>query len=227
MENAFLKKLQIKTGFIVKVINAPENAAEIFGEIPDDVSLHFDDVSLHFDDVVNFDALIAFITSQNQLKEQIENHLKQLNAKTIFWVFSPKKSSKIKTDLDLMKTWQELDVYGLNPCASAAVNEIWTGLRLKFITEIKPSGLRNDHIKTNDYSDYIDVANKIVTLPADLLTVLESQPKALNYFQSLAYSHKKEYVLWVLSAKQHKTRQSRIEKALDMLLNDKKNPSQK
>ena len=71
----------------------------------------------------------------------------QLNSKTVFWVFTPKKSSKIKTDLDLMKTWQEMDVYGLNPCASAAVNETWTGLRLKFITDIKPSGLRNDHIK--------------------------------------------------------------------------------
>ncbi|WP_316737248.1 YdeI/OmpD-associated family protein [Pedobacter aquatilis] len=220
MENALLKKLQIKPGFVVSVVDAPENAIEIFGNLPENVSIHFDGLD-------SFDALLTFTTSKTQLKKQIESHLKQLNAKTIFWVLTPKKSSKIKTDLDLMKTWQELDIYGLNPCASAAINEIWTGLRLKFITEIKPSGLRNDHIKTNDYSDYIDVANKTVTLPTDLLTVLESQPKALKYFQSLAYSHKKEYVLWVLSAKQDKTRQSRIEKTLDMLLAEKKNPSAK
>ncbi|MGV2480687.1 UNVERIFIED_CONTAM: hypothetical protein IGO34_28265, partial [Salmonella enterica subsp. enterica serovar Weltevreden] len=34
MENQFLKKLQIKPGFKVSVVNAPENAAAIFGEIP-------------------------------------------------------------------------------------------------------------------------------------------------------------------------------------------------
>ncbi|RZL62140.1 MAG: hypothetical protein EOO93_10225 [Pedobacter sp.] len=218
VENALLKKLQIKAGFVVKVLDALDNVDFIFGKIPDDVFLRYDDVE-------HFDALITFTLSQNQLKAQIESQLKQLTAKTIFWIFTPKKSSKIKTDLDLMKTWQELDIYDLSPCASAAVNELWTALRLKFISEIKPSGLRNDHIKTNDYADYIDVANKIVSLPDDLKLTLESHPQAINYFQTLAYAHKKEYVLWILSAKQEKTRQSRIQKALEMLLSGKKNPT--
>ncbi|WP_421943704.1 YdeI/OmpD-associated family protein [Pedobacter sp.] len=220
MDNLLLKKLQVKSGFIVNVVDAPDNAPSIFGNIPDDVLFSYDNTD-------NFDVLIIFTTSQNQLKTQIESHLKQLNTKTIFWVFTPKKSSKIKTDLDLMKTWQELDVYGLNPCASAAVNETWTALRLKFITEIKPSGLRNDHIKTNDYSDYIDVVNKTVKLPEDLESLLEKEPKAFNHFQTLAYSHKKEYVLWILSAKQEKTKLSRLEKTLEMLLSGKKNPTDK
>ncbi|WP_316829403.1 YdeI/OmpD-associated family protein [Pedobacter aquatilis] len=220
MENSLLKKLQIKPGFTVKVMDAPENAAAIFGNVPDDISIRFDDVE-------NFDALITFTTLKEQLDRQINNNLKKLNPKTIFWVFMPKKTAKIESDLDMMKTWQELDIYGLNPCASAAVNETWTALRLKFITEIKPSGLRNDHIKTNDFAEYIDVETKTVKLPEDLALVLQDNPKALNYFNGLAYSHKKEYVLWILTAKQEKTRTNRIEKALDMLLNDKKNPSVK
>jgi len=220
MDNPLFKKLQIKPGFIVKVVDAPENAAAIFVNIPSDIQFVFDDVS-------QFDALILFSTTRNQLDSQIQNELNKINLKTILWILMPKKSSKIKSDLDNMKSWHELEQFGLNPCASASVNETWTALRLKFISEIKPSGLRNDHIKENDFSNYIDVERKVVSLPEDLASVLQENPKALSYFNGLAYSHKKEYVLWILTAKQEKTRLSRIDKALAMLLAEKKNPTVK
>ncbi|RBQ07721.1 YdeI/OmpD-associated family protein [Pedobacter miscanthi] len=220
MENPLLKKLQIKPGHTVKVIDAPKDAALIFGDIPADVILKYDGET-------NFNALVTFTLSKEQLNQQIKSNIRNLDAKTIFWVFYPKKTSKIKSDLDLMKSWEELNTFGLTPCASAAVNETWTGLRLKFISEVKPSGMRNDHIKTNEYGGYIDPVNKIVNLPDDLKLLLENHPAALNYFNQLAYSHRKEYVLWILSAKQEKTRVARIEKTLEMLLNNKKNPSDK
>lgn len=220
MENSFLKKLHIKPGNTVKVIDAPKDAALIFGDIPADVILKYDGET-------NFNVLVTFTLSKEQLNQQIKSNIRNLDAKTIFWVFYPKKTSKIKSDLDLMKSWEELNTFGLTPCASAAVNETWTGLRLKFISEVKPSGMRNDHIKTNEYGGYIDPVNKIVNLPDDLKLVLENHPAALNYFNQLAYSHRKEYVLWILSAKQEKTRVARIDKTLEMLLNNKKNPSDK
>ncbi|WP_025144760.1 YdeI/OmpD-associated family protein [Pedobacter jeongneungensis] len=220
MENLLLKKLQVKSGYIVKVIDAPEYAAAIFGNIPFDIAFKYDEEA-------DFNALITFTVNKDQLHQQIKNNLKHINAKTIFWVIYPKKSSKIKSDLDLMKSWEELNTFGLTPCASVAVNETWTALRLKLIDEVKPSGMRNDHIKTNPYGEYIDPVNKIVKLPDDLQAILIDHPQALAYFNQLAYSHRKEYVLWVLSAKQEKTRINRIEKTLDMLLNDKKNPSDK
>ena len=126
-----------------------------------------------------------------------------------------------------MKTWNELGVYGLSPCASAAVNETWTGLRLKLATEVKRSGIGNEQIKSNEYGDFIDPVNKVIKLPEDLASVLVQNSNALNYFNGLAYSHKKEYVLWILTAKQDKTRQKRIEKTLEMLSLGKKNPSDK
>lgn len=39
----------------------------------------------------------------------------------------------------------------------------------------------------------------------------------LKYFESLAYSHKKEYIMWIESAKKEETRKSRIEKAISKL----------
>jgi hypothetical protein len=220
MENLFLKKLQIKPGYVVKVVDAPEQAAAIFGNIPSDVSINYNDE-------VDFNVLITFTINKDQLNKQIQSNLKKIDAKTIIWIFYPKKSSKIKSDLDMMKSWEELNTFGLTPCASAAVNETWTALRLKLITEVKPSGMRNDHIKTNEFGEYIDPVNKTVKLPEDLKAVLEDNLNAYNYFNQLAYSHQKEYVLWILSAKQEKTRISRIEKTLEMLSNNKKNPSDK
>ncbi len=220
MENSFLKKLQVKTGNTVKIMDAPDQAAAIFGDIPADVVLKYNEET-------GFNVLITFTVNKAQLHRQIQNNLQYINSKTVFWVFYPKKSSKIKSDLDLMKSWEELNVFGLTPCASAAVNETWTGLRLKLLSEVKPSGMRNDHIKTNEYGAYIDPVNKTVNLPDDLKTILESHPVALAYFNQLAYSHRKEYVLWILSAKQEKTRISRVEKTLEMLLNRKKNPTDK
>jgi hypothetical protein len=220
MENSFLKKLQVKPGYTVKVIDAPEHAAAIFGDIPSNIVLKYNEET-------NFNVLITFTVNKEQLHGQIKNNLKNIDAKTIFWILYPKKSSKIKSDLDLMKSWDELNIFGLTPCASAAVNETWTALRLKLISEVKPSGMRNDHIKTNQYGEYIDPVNKTIKLPEDLKVVLEADPGALAYFNQLAYSHRKEYVLWVLSAKQEKTRVSRIEKSLTLLLTNKKNPSEK
>lgn len=220
MENLFLKKLQIKTNSKVKIIDAPENASAIFRDIPLDVIISYAEEG-------EFDVLIMFSTSKAQLNSQIESNLKYINSNSVFWVFYPKKSSKIPSDLDLMKNWKELSMYNLSPCASVAVNETWTGLRLKIASEVKRSGLGNNEIKSNEYGEYIDPVNKLVKLPHDLAEVLSTKPIAFSYFNDLAYSHKKEYVLWILTAKQEKTRQSRILKALEMLSAGKKNPSVK
>ncbi|MFD2287764.1 hypothetical protein GJU39_16190 [Pedobacter petrophilus] len=220
MENALLKKLQIKPGYQLNIINAPDNIADIFNDIPADVSVTY---NAH----VVFDAIIIFSTSHAQLHNQIESYLKAISAKTIVWIFYPKKSSKIQSDLDLMKSWRSIAVFGISPCASAAVNDVWTGLRMKPGTEVKKSGLGNEEIKSNEYGEYIDQVNKTVKIPADLAALLAEHPKASSYFSSLAYSHKKEYVLWLLTAKQAKTRSLRLDKTLEMLLNKKKNPSAK
>jgi len=197
MLNPLLKKLQIKAGFHISIEHAPEQAAAIFGEVPADVFFHYNGRE-------TFDALITFSRNQKQLDDQIKRNLNQINAKTIFWIFYPKKSSKIESDLDLMKNWKNLQIYNLSPCAFAAVNETWTGLRIKLASEVKASGLGNGQIKENGYGDFIDPDQKKVTCPPDLQKVLSSEPKVRAFFDGLSYSNKKEYVLWILSANKRK-----------------------
>ena len=61
---------------------------------------------------------------------------------------------------------------------------------------------------------------RIVNLPEDFLTALEEVPKALSYFEKLSYTHKKEYVQWIVSAKRTETRTNRMKKAVEMLANE-------
>lgn len=220
MENLFLKKLQIKPGYQVSVINAPENAAAIFGDIPNTVEFAYhlqpnSNVYLIFA-ITKADMFAALASIKSDIKDQ-----------TIAWVFYPKAKTPLAADLNLMQSWDDLSEYNLAPCGSAAVNEIWTGIRVKPASSQKRSGVGNAEIANNEYGKYIDVTNKIVNLPDDLKAALQAHPTALAYYEQLAYSHRKEYVLWIVTAKQEKTRLDRISKMVNKLLEKKKNPSEK
>jgi hypothetical protein len=62
----------------------------------------------------------------------------------------------------------------------------------------------------------IDDAPRTVAVPADLEAALASAPGKAQAFGALSYSHKKEFVDWIESAKRPETRISRIEKAVEM-----------
>ncbi|WP_113661176.1 YdeI/OmpD-associated family protein [Pedobacter nanyangensis] len=220
MENQLLKKLQIKPGFKVSVINAPENAAAILGDIPPSISLNYGISSKQ-------DGYLIFAITKADMFAALNAIEKSINDKTITWIFYPKAKTPLAADLNLMQSWDDLVKLNLAPCGSAAVNEIWTGIRIKTAASQKKSGVGNAEIAHNDYGKYIDVANKTVALPADLQAALAKQPEALTYYETLAYSHRKEYVLWVITAKQEKTRTDRIHKMIDKLLSKKKNPGEK
>ncbi len=58
--------------------------------------------------------------------------------------------------------------------------------------------------------------------PAELRTLLNNDPEATAFFESLSKSYKQGYCDWVGSAKQEDTRKIRAEKAMTMLNNKQK-----
>lgn len=125
----------------------------------------------------------------------------------------------------MMSSWEETSKYKLRPVASVAINEIWTALRFRPNDQIKNSAVSNSSIRMNEFSKYIDVDKRIITLPPELSNKLN--PQAAAFFKSLSYTNKKEYVTWILTAKQEKTRTERILKSAEKLSAGKKNPSEK
>lgn len=63
----------------------------------------------------------------------------------------------------------------------------------------------------------IETKDKTIITPDDVVKAFK-KAKVLAYFDSLAFSHRKEYVQWIESAKKEETRTKRIDQAIEKLL---------
>jgi len=214
------QKLQIKSCTNWLLFNAPDNYFATLDPLPEDLKISYEPEG-------NFSGIQVFIKNRDELVTALDVIIPLLKPDTILWVTYPKKSSGIKSDLKMMGNWDELSKYGLRIVTSVSVNETWTALRFKFEEKTKLSDARNSNIRNNEYSNFIDVDNKQIILPPDIAEALHDKSQAMAFYQQLSYSNKKEYVLWILTAKQEKTRNERLIKLVEKLLERKKNPSEK
>lgn len=63
----------------------------------------------------------------------------------------------------------------------------------------------------------LDEAPREVEVPEELAVALAGDPEAGAAYQRLAFTHRKEYAVWVAEAKRPQTRTRRVEQALAML----------
>lgn len=68
----------------------------------------------------------------------------------------------------------------------------------------------------------LDIAPREVTVPADLADALAQDDDAREFFDSLAYTHRKEWVRWIEEAKKAETRNARVSKAVESLRDRKR-----
>ena len=109
----------------------------------------------------------------------------------------------------------------------------------KKILQENPGNVHNRHIKFTDVKQIddkvileylfeaidnnrkglkiIETKDKTIITPDDVVKAFK-KAKVLAYFDSLAFSHHKEYVQWIESAKKEETRTKRIEQAIEKLL---------
>jgi hypothetical protein len=214
------KKLQIKPKTRWLFYNAPDNWLSLLDPVPEGLQFSSDPDN-------TFDGLLMFVSDSAAITNGLHIIGTLLKPETIFWIAYPKKSSGLNSGLHMMGNWDEPANYGLRIVTSVAINDTWTALRFKFEGLSKLSDSRNDNISKNEYGDYIDVENKQVKLPESMQRILETSAFAMEFYHSLSYSNKKEYVVWILSAKQEKTKEERLARLVGKLLNRKKNPSEK
>lgn len=79
-----------------------------------------------------------------------------------------------------------------------------------------------------DFGDTVEVSlqkdeeDRIVELPADFTEALADNQQALQTYDKLSYTAKREYVLWITDAKKADTRLNRIHQSLERLALGKK-----
>jgi hypothetical protein len=150
---------------------------------------------------------------------------KLLQPGTPVWTYYPKGSSGIQSDLTRDEGWETLMQ---NPdirwVAQIAFDDTWTAFcfRLKMekdrAEEARPKPER-------EIFKYADSKTKTIRLPDDLKTVLEKHAAEKALFDALNFSSKREYVEWIITAKQEQTRQARLEGTIEKLRKGFKNPA--
>lgn len=219
-QNGLAKKLQVKPGCSWLIFNAPHNYLALLEPLPQGATVAFDAAG-------QFDGIQLFVKDTAELTSSLQMVAKLLKPGAIFWIMYPKKNSGITSDLEMTSSWDICKKYGLRPVSSAAIDDTWTALRFKPEDEVKTSEGSNRNIRQNDYMAYIDVDNRQITLPPLMVAALQHHPAALNFYHQLSFTNKKEYVLWILTAKQEKTRDERLINLVEKLSEGKKNPSEK
>jgi len=117
------KKLGIKPGFNLKLVNAPDYYLGLFTDLPGD--LNFDDDPNTKKDLIHFftKQVDEYIKTLPLLKNEIKPN-------GIIWVSWPKKASKIITDITEDTIRNYAIKIGLVDIKVCAVDEIWSGLKL-------------------------------------------------------------------------------------------------
>ncbi|MEW6241477.1 MAG: YdeI/OmpD-associated family protein [Chloroflexota bacterium] len=68
----------------------------------------------------------------------------------------------------------------------------------------------------------LDTEPRVVEIPPELAKAFEKEKAAQAYFNSLAYSHRREYVGFITEAKKEETRLRRVAQTIEMLKKGKR-----
>jgi hypothetical protein len=130
------KKLGIKAGSRIALVNAPRDFDQVLGDLPVEAQIVRRLASA-------LDIILFFVLSERALARDFPKLAKRLLPNGMIWIAWPKKSSGVKTDLSFDNVQRiGLDA-GLVDVKICAIDETWSGLkfvyRLKDRAAIKPS----------------------------------------------------------------------------------------
>jgi hypothetical protein len=133
----------------------------------------------------------------------------------------------IEVPFDVRALWGEA-----RPPVRGTVNGVPFRSRLMVYGGATWLGLRNELRSEAGISDgdSVDVeldrddAPREVEVPAELAAALASDSVARGVYESLSFTHRREYAEWIAGAKKEETRTRRVAKALEMLHDGMKHP---
>lgn len=119
-----IRKLGIKEGFTVSVIDPPSNYWKLLGRLPADVEV------LKESSRRPLDFIHVFARDATALKRQLKAVRKKIVPNGMIWVSWPKKASRVPTDLDGNVIRDLAFQNRLVDVKVCAVDETWSGLKL-------------------------------------------------------------------------------------------------
>jgi hypothetical protein len=215
MPTTTAQKLKIKEGSTLLTINAAADFKKNLGPLPSGVKVS--------SDAKIYNQVHWFVMNQAQMDKELSKVLKLIKNDVILWIYYPKGTSKMQTDLTRDKGWDNLLKHDeLTWISLISFDDTWStfGSRLKTAADKK----REEKPKERPIFEYVDPKTKFVRLPDDLATAFKTNKKEEQIFNELSFTNKKEYIEWIVTAKREETRNERIKGTIERLNKGWKNP---
>jgi hypothetical protein len=209
------QKLKIKESQTLLTVNAPANFENKLAPIPKGVTITTKEKA--------FDQVHWFVTNKAGMEKDLKKVLPLIKDDIVCWIYYPKGSSKIQTDLTRDKGWDELLKNDLQWLTLISFDETWSAFGMRQKTEKDKK--KDAKPKERPIFEYADSKTKTIYLPEDLAAAFKKEKKLEEYFNSLAFSHRREYIEWIVTAKKEETRKQRIQGTLERLAKKWKNPA--
>ena len=215
MAATIAQKLKIKEGLTILAINAPSDYKRAPGPLPAGAKI--------IDSEKSSDQVHWFVKDRAQMEKELKKVLSLIKANTICWIFYPKGTSKIQTDLTRDKGWEELLKQDMQWISLISFDDTWSAFGMRQKTEADKK--KEVQPKERAIFDYVDPKTKTVKLPDDFAAALKKNKKQETFFNALSFTNKKEYIEWIVTAKREETRQERVKGSIERLGKEWKNPA--
>lgn len=126
MPNPLFKKLGLKDGQKVILVNIPENYFDLLIEVPEVEEVEGEELA---------DFVHIFESKQSELERSLSRCVARLKQNGMIWISWPKKTSKVTTDVDYHSAKSLVVKYGFVDVKISAIDETWTAC--KYVIPIK------------------------------------------------------------------------------------------
>lgn len=217
MAKTIAQKLRIEPNYTLLVINEPAGFRKDIEGLPPRVKIT--------DQSKDFDQVHWFVQNRKQLEKEMSKVMKLLRPGIIVWVYYPKGTSKMQTDLTRDKGWDCLLAEGakLTWISLISFNETWSVFGFRAKTEADKKKEEKPKVQREIFN-WVNPKTKEIKLPPELNAALKNAKKEAAFFNSLSFTNKKEYIEWIVTAKRDETKTERIKGTIERLGKEWKNP---
>lgn len=216
MTTPIASKLRIKEGFTLLALHAPAGFEMFLQPLPEGVKIS--------SNAKKYNQVHWFVLNKAQMEKELSKILKLVKDDVLCWIYYPKGTSKMQTDLTRDKGWETLLSHNeLQWISLISFDDTWStfGFRMKTGADKK----KEEKPKVREIFNYIDAEKREVRLPEDLAAALSKNKTEEQFFNSLSFTNKKEYVEWLITAKREETRKQRVNGTIERLGKGWKNPA--
>src|SRR5690349_9043733 len=136
MPNTFAQKLKIKEGYTLLTINAPDDFQQTLAPLPPGVKISTS--------AKEYNQVHWFVKNKAQMEKELNDVLKLVKDDVTCWIYYPKGTSKIQTDLTRDKGWDALLKHDFQWLSLISFNDTWSAFAMRSKTdadkkkEVKP-----------------------------------------------------------------------------------------